>query len=121
MAMTVSIDRNSGSGIQSITAPIIFTSPPPIAPIANNPAKRRKTRKAAPNWIATSGQSARPEAIQKGIASSAIAALSRLEIVRDPTSLIAAAIISRPSRAIRPSEIASLFIGSSYATWLTKE
>src|SRR3990167_2711010 len=110
-AITVSAGRNSGSGIHSVTAPIIFTSPPPIAPIANSAAKTRKTAKAAANWIGISGHGARSLAIQKGIASSAIAALSSLEIVRDRKSLIAAATINMPSRSIKPREIVPLSIG----------
>src|SRR3546814_16530771 len=68
------------------------------------PAKSRKTRKAAPNWIATSGQSARPEAIQKGIASSAIAALSSFEIVRDRMTLIVVAFIRRQRMHLNRSD-----------------
>src|SRR5690606_34019898 len=93
-------------GSHKARAPIILTSPPPIMPTAKAAANRAKTSRATATCIAMSGQKARPLTHQKGMASSAIARLRPLGILRDlrshhdAASSIAASAASRIQESV---------------------
>src|SRR5690606_6336966 len=111
-AMTKRKLKNSEGSIHSASAVSSLTSPPPIAPAANSPARTAKVASATPTCRAMPGHGSSPVATQNSGAARAIAPVSQLPMRRLRRSVTAATTSAIAKATSRPYLKGSSSIGT---------